>query len=145
MISKDTALSLLESYFKDTSDDFITAEQMYELKDRTHLNATTNRKWLTGVKAKLQYHNLVETIPDYSDRKRVVGIRLTPFGKAQLKQRREREISEEGGDMNATSVINQNSEDLSLDKLLTAIEKLRSTHPSFEIVFSIKQREETAQ
>lgn len=145
---KMTAKNYLKLFFKNTSSDYASVEEIYAAADRTNEPEDKNKQWL-GNKALYmrKEHGLIETVfaaKHGSAPAKISGYRLTDKGLLLLGRIRRNaddagtpppSLFDKKEDHNG---FRSTDKEISLEDVMKLIPKLKQEHPEFEITFDVR-------
>lgn len=134
-ISEQAARDNLRNFFsRNPSDNTISVNEIFVATGRAHLDDELNRSWLSNKLTPLRQYNLVNTIYSHDGKKGLDKIQLTVQGKRALGR-----ISDHPAlELDATL----HKQNISIAQVQEAVRALRKKYPEFEVVFTMKLREQ---
>ena len=143
-MTRDTAIKHTQALFEETTEDFISARDIFIARGRNLENEVGNKAWLSNYVSPLKKYNLV--VPQYTQRngKRVLnGIKLTLEGRMFVRNL----MAHPGPSVSPNPEIPreqrelfENGTNVSLETATGVIAEFKRQHPEFEVVFEIKLR-----
>lgn len=131
------AVANLERFFKDTSTDYVSVDDIFKAVDRDGLPLEKNRAWLYNKFTSMRSYNLFTKENTVKNHTRVTaGISLTAEGKRALN--RDNPTTTKA---NSASVATPTP---TFDTVKADIETLREQFPALEITFEVQLRKEAA-
>lgn len=137
--TRSTAVQMLKRIFKNTPEDFISLEGVFNAWGRDLNKLEENKSWFSNKVPHLKYHELVTPVYSYGNGpRRLEGIELTLEGK--------RELGRIGGSIEATQEVlplaaytNGHNSKVTLEGAMDVIKQLKEAYKdTYEITFDVK-------
>lgn len=142
-ISETAATATLQKLFSSSlASDKVSLDELLSAFGRENIDEATNKNWISNKLSQLKYHSLVKPVYEFdinTRRNKLAGVQLTMAGKKALGRI---EVDEPVKDQQEGNDDSVRSKHTSINDALAIVRELRRQNPDFEIVFTIKPKEE---